>query len=170
MIFKPKTVDYTLSPYTGLTRESWIEAGEYLLQGVFQNIKQFTDPVVMPRKETKITYPHSADAVREKKAEYFEGLARSFFIAAPLIHDNSALEATGCATIIKVMCCAPARLKILCVWELTRRYANCLRAATRSARFSRRWKRAHWLSAYGYVNLRYGILIQRRKKTALPHF
>ena len=95
MIFKPKTVDYTLSPYTGLTRESWIEAGEYLLQGVFQNIKQFTDPVVMPRKETKITYPHSADAVREKKAEYFEGLARSFFIAAPLIHDNSALEIAG---------------------------------------------------------------------------
>lgn len=95
MIFKPKTVDYTLSPYTGLTRESWIEAGEYLLQGVFQNIKQFTDPVVMPRKETKITYPHSADAVREKKAEYFEGLARSFFIAAPLIHDNPMLEIAG---------------------------------------------------------------------------
>ena len=95
MIFKPKTVDYTLSPYTGLTRESWIEAGEYLLQGVFQNIKQFTDPVVMPRKETKITYPHSADAVREQKAEYFEGLARSFFIAAPLIHDNPTLEIAG---------------------------------------------------------------------------
>lgn len=95
MIFKPKTVDYTISPYTGLTRESWIEAGEYLLRGVFRNIKQFTDPVVMPRKETKITYPHSVDAVWEQKAEYFEGLARSFFIAAPLIHDNPTLEIAG---------------------------------------------------------------------------
>lgn len=57
-----------------------------MLNGIFQNIKDFKDPVVMPRKETKITYPHSADAVWECKAEYFEGLARSLFIAAPLIH------------------------------------------------------------------------------------
>lgn len=63
MIFQPKTLDYELSPYTGLTRDSWIEAGEYLLKGIFQNIKSFEDPVVMPRKETKVSYPHSADAV-----------------------------------------------------------------------------------------------------------
>lgn len=85
-IFKPKHLDYNLSPYTGLTRESWIEAAEYLLNGIFQNIKDFKDPVVMPRKETKITYPHSTEAVWEYQAEYFEGLARSLFIAAPLIH------------------------------------------------------------------------------------
>ncbi len=85
-VFEPKHVDYELSPYTGLTRESWIEAAVYLLGGIFQNIKDFEDPVVMPRKETKVTYPHSADAVWEIKAEYFEGLARSLFIAAPLIH------------------------------------------------------------------------------------
>ena len=69
MAFLPKTLDYTVSPYTGLTRQSWIEAGEYLLEGVFQNIAHFEDPVVMPRKETKVTYPHSADAVWEFKAE-----------------------------------------------------------------------------------------------------
>ncbi len=85
-VFEPKHVDYELSPYTGLTRESWIEAAEYLLNGIFQNIKNFEDPVVMPRKETEVTYPHSADAVWEFKAEYFEGLARSLFLAAPLIH------------------------------------------------------------------------------------
>lgn len=84
--FEPEHLDYVLSPYTGLTRESWIEAAEYLLNGIFQNIRDFKDPVVMPRKETKVTYPHSADAVWEFKAEYFEGLARSLFIAAPLIH------------------------------------------------------------------------------------
>jgi len=85
-VFKPKHLDYDLSPYTGLTRESWIEAAEYLLKGIFQNIRDFKDPVVMPRKETEVTYPHSADAVWEIKAEYFEGLARSLFIAAPLVH------------------------------------------------------------------------------------
>lgn len=95
MIFKPKTLDFSISPYTGLTRESWIEAGEYLLTGVFQNIKSFQDPVVMIRKETEVTYPHknlSPDLYElERKAEIFEGLARSFFIAAPLIHNNPEL-------------------------------------------------------------------------------
>ena len=33
MAFVPKTLDYTVSPYTGLTRQSWIEAGTYLLEG-----------------------------------------------------------------------------------------------------------------------------------------
>ncbi len=95
MIFRPKTLDYELSPYTGLNRQSWIEAGEYLLNGIFQNIRKFDDPVVMPRKETEVTYPHSADNIREQKAEYFEGLARSFFIAAPLIHEKPDLTVCG---------------------------------------------------------------------------
>ncbi|MDF2802721.1 MAG: hypothetical protein K0S61_2624 [Anaerocolumna sp.] len=96
MKFQPKTVNYALSPYTGLTRESWVEAGEYLLSGVFHNIKSIHDPVVMPRKETKVTYPHKnisgVQEVIEKRAEIFEGLARSFFIAAPLIHNNPDIE------------------------------------------------------------------------------
>lgn len=90
MIFGAKSLDYERSPYTGLTRESWIEAGEYLLTGIFQNIKEFNSPVVMPRKETKITYPHldqpEENQLAQRKAEMFEGLTRSFFIAAPLIH------------------------------------------------------------------------------------
>lgn len=99
MGFKPKHTDFNLSPYTGLTRESWIEAGEYLLEGVFENIKDFQDPVVMPRKETKITYPHlsAPEDIQEieRKAEMFEGLTRTFFIAAPLIHDNPELNICG---------------------------------------------------------------------------
>jgi hypothetical protein len=99
MVFRPKTLDFDLSPYTGLTRDSWIEAGIYLLEGMFQNIKHFEDPVVMPRKETKITYPHLhlPEEIQEveRKAEMFEGLTRSFFIAAPLIHINPQLELCG---------------------------------------------------------------------------
>ncbi len=95
MIFQAKTTNFELSPYTGLTRESWLEAAEYLLEGVFENIKSFADPVVMPRKETEVTYPHSADAIWEFKAEYFEGLTRTFFIAAPLIHNKPDLKICG---------------------------------------------------------------------------
>lgn len=93
--FTPKTLDYKTSPYTGLTRQSWIEAGEYFLTGIFQHMKSMDDPLVMPRKETKVTYPHSEDAVWEKKAEYFEGLARSFFIAAPLLREKPDLRICG---------------------------------------------------------------------------
>ena len=95
MVFTPKKLDFELSPYTGLTRESWVEAGKYLLEGIFENIASFDDPVVMPRKETAVTYPHSADAVWEFKAEYFEGLTRTLFIAAPLIHDDPELTVAG---------------------------------------------------------------------------
>jgi len=41
MKFVPKTLDFNLSPYTGLTRESWLEAGKYILEGVFNNIAAF---------------------------------------------------------------------------------------------------------------------------------
>ena len=95
MPFTPKTTDFELSPYTGLTRQSWIEAAEYLLSGVFQNIKSIEDPVVMPRYETKITYPQPDHPMWRYKAEIFEGLARSFFIAAPLIHIEPQLTLNG---------------------------------------------------------------------------
>lgn len=99
MIFQPKSTDYKLSPYSGLTRDSWIEAGQYLLNGIFHHIKKFEDPVVMPRKDIDITYPHkNATKERleiERKAEIFEGLTRSFFIAAPLIHIDTKLELNG---------------------------------------------------------------------------
>jgi hypothetical protein len=91
MVFQPKYLDFALSPYTGLTRESWIEAGEYLLTGIFQNMKSIEDPVIMPRKETKVSYPRQDSPIEQRKAEIFEGLARSFFIAAPLIHINPEL-------------------------------------------------------------------------------
>jgi len=99
MKFTPKTLDFDLSPYTGLTRQSWIEAGEYMLEGIFSNIATLEDPVVMPRRETKITYPHLDHSEKaqeaQRKAEKFEGLTRTFFIAAPLIHINPELTVCG---------------------------------------------------------------------------
>ncbi|SFC61522.1 DUF2264 domain-containing protein [Butyrivibrio sp. YAB3001] len=92
MKFEPKHLDYELSPYTGLTRESWIEAAEYLLGGIFDNISSIEAPVVMPRYETEVTYPSKDAPMWRKKAEVFEGLCRSFFIAAPLIHIKPELE------------------------------------------------------------------------------
>ena len=51
------------------------------------------------RYETKITYPHLDDPLEkqivQRRAERFEGLIRSFYIAAPLIRDNPEVEVRG---------------------------------------------------------------------------
>ena len=95
MTFEKKYLDYELSPYTGLTRKSWIAAAEYLLEGIFNNIKDIEAPVVMPRYETEVTYPSKDAPEWRKKAEVFEGLCRSFFISAPLIHIEPELVLNG---------------------------------------------------------------------------
>lgn len=97
--FVPETLDFELSPYTGLTRESWLGAGRYMLEGIFRNIDDFEKPVIMPRKETEITYPHLQDSEEaqhtQRLAEVFEGLTRTFFIAAPVISNLPGLEICG---------------------------------------------------------------------------
>ena len=85
MHFSPEHSDFELSPYTGLTRKHWIDAGKYILEGVFRHVKTMDDPVLVPRYETEVTYPNSRTPAWKVQAEYYEGLARSFFIAAPLI-------------------------------------------------------------------------------------
>lgn len=99
MAFIPKHTDFDLSPYTGMTRESWIDAAKYLLGGVFSHIHSPSDPVVMPRTETEITYPHKgafgSELAAQQSAEKFEGLARSFLIAAPLIFNEPDVELNG---------------------------------------------------------------------------
>lgn len=91
--------DFSLSPYTGLTRESWISAGIYLLNGIFSNIENAENPVVVRRTEVDVTYPHNYSTgkylEREKKAEIFEGLARSFFIASVIIHEKPDMVING---------------------------------------------------------------------------
>lgn len=82
-----------------MNREEWKDAGKKLLHGIFSNIKSPADPVIMPRNETEITYPHKyAQGVWkeiEARAERFEGLTRSLFIAAPLINEEPELEIAG---------------------------------------------------------------------------
>ena len=99
MVFKVENPDYKLSPYTGMTRKHWLDAGRYLLEGIFGNLQSSDDPVVMPRKETEVTYPHPGASKEqhevERRAEIFEGLTRSFFIAAVMIQNEPDIEISG---------------------------------------------------------------------------
>ena len=99
MRFEPTKRDYKLSPYTGLTRDSFLEAAHYVLDGIFRNIRDFEDPVIVPRAETVITYPHANSPKgfyeAEKRAEAFEGLTRSFFFGSVLLCNEPEAVAGG---------------------------------------------------------------------------
>lgn len=77
--------DYNLSPYTGMTREHWIHLCHFFLEGIFRHVKGEHDPILVPRQETAISYPQPGGPSWRLAAERFEGLARSFLIAAPLL-------------------------------------------------------------------------------------
>ena len=97
-MFEPVSTDYTLSTFTGFTRETWIEAGKYLLSGVFADKKSIDEPALVKRQEFDVTYPHLQDGKypeNQVKAELFEGLTRTIFIAAPLIKNDRDVRING---------------------------------------------------------------------------
>lgn len=90
-----KEPDYNRSPYTGMGRKHWLDAAKYLLDGVFCHVRDMDAPVLVPRYEEKITYPNAGTPEWKKRAEIFEGLARSFFIAAPLLANEPDAISSG---------------------------------------------------------------------------
>lgn len=150
MVFEVKNPDYNKSPYTGMTREHWLDAGRYLLEGIFGNIKSMDDSVVMPRKETKVTYPH-LDASKEqqeieRRAEIFEGLTRSFFIASVMIRNEPEIEVNGIRLrdYYKNIFSGRAQRATPCMWAVTGICRSLWATRIRSAAISRRWKAARW--------------------------
>lgn len=90
-VFTLRRPDYRKSPYTGMTREHWIQAGEYLLKGAFGYIRTLDDPMYFPKQLEK-TYPKNDGQIPVAK---LEGLARTLFIAAPLLKNNPDLMMNG---------------------------------------------------------------------------
>lgn len=99
MKFTVNNPDYELSPYTGMTREHWLELSHFLLEGVFSHVKRLEDPIIMPRHEYQVSYPQPDGPKWRLAAEKFEGLARSFLVAAPLLHNEP--EAVVCGYSMK---------------------------------------------------------------------
>ncbi len=87
-----KTPDFTLSPYTGMTKNHWMEVAELILEGLFSNIKGWDDPIIVERADKSVGYPSEKEFGWNTKAEEFEGLARSFMLAAPVIKNNPTIK------------------------------------------------------------------------------
>jgi len=78
--------DTTLSPFTGMTRSHWIEAGKYILGRAFSHVKGFDDLLIFPIVEGSKTYPQPDDPDWRYRSLEFEGLRRTTTVAAPLLH------------------------------------------------------------------------------------
>ncbi len=83
-VFQINNPDYKLSPYTGMTRQHWKDAGMYLLKGAFSYIDKMDDPMLFPQQSGK-SYPVDTSQLPVEK---LEGLCRTLFIAAPLLKEN----------------------------------------------------------------------------------
>ncbi|PXY46441.1 DUF2264 domain-containing protein [Flavobacterium hydrophilum] len=83
-IFEIQNPDYKISPYTGMTKQHWKDAGLYLLEGAFSYIHKLDDPMQFPKQEGK-SYPSNPNQVPTEK---LEGLCRTLFIASPLLKEN----------------------------------------------------------------------------------
>ena len=90
-VFKVDNPDYKLSPYTGMTRQHWIAADKYLLEGAFRHIRSLDDPMYFERLG-KVCYPKDSSRVR---GATLEGMCRTLFLAAPLLREDSTLTING---------------------------------------------------------------------------
>ncbi len=83
-VFVVQQPDYQQSPLTGVTRQHWVDAAEYLLSGAFSYIHNLDDPMQFPKQPGK-SYPRNEGQVPTEK---LEGLCRTLFVAAPLLREK----------------------------------------------------------------------------------
>lgn len=95
--FEVTNADKVLSPDTGMSRSHWLAAGEHILKGAFQYVKDFYDPMFLPKQPGK-TYPVEGNenaSQQHRSAAIFEAIARTFNVAFPLLHNNPDLTING---------------------------------------------------------------------------
>lgn len=90
-VFIVNNPDHKTSPITGMTRQHWVEAATYLLNGAFGYIDSLDSPMKFPKQLDKV-YPKNEKQIPTEK---LEGICRTLFIAAPLLRENPDLELNG---------------------------------------------------------------------------
>ncbi|MBQ0019448.1 MAG: DUF2264 domain-containing protein [Bacteroidales bacterium] len=89
--FQVNNPDKKLSPYTGMTREHWKQAAEYLLDGAFAYVNNIEDPMNLPKQEGK-SYPRDEGGIPTSR---MEAMCRTMFLAGPLLKENPDLTLHG---------------------------------------------------------------------------
>ncbi|NLT50466.1 MAG: DUF2264 domain-containing protein, partial [Ignavibacteria bacterium] len=93
-VFEVENPDFSLSPFTGMTKKHYIEMAKYVLGRAFNHVDSINTPLTFPIVPGK-TYPQpGAPDWRFRSAE-FEALERSFNLAGPLIHVDPEVTING---------------------------------------------------------------------------
>ncbi len=92
--FDVENPDFCSSPYTGMTKQHYIELAKYLLERAFTHINSINDPLTFPMVPGK-TYPQPNDPDWRWRSLEFEALERTFTLAGPLIHVHPETEIKG---------------------------------------------------------------------------
>lgn len=92
--FTVASPDYELSPYTGMTRNNWIDAAKYLLQGAFSHVTSLDAPMYFNRMG-EVCYPKDESNRERVRGATLEGMARTLFMASPLIREDSTVTING---------------------------------------------------------------------------
>ena len=90
-IFEVNNPEKKLSPYTGMSRDHWKQAAEYLLSTAFQYVDNIKDPFDLPKQEGK-SYPRNEGDIPTAR---MEELCRTMFLAGPLLKENPDLTLNG---------------------------------------------------------------------------
>ena len=92
--FEVKNPDLTLSPYTGMSKNHYIECAKYLLERAFIHVDSLDTPLTFPIVPGK-TYPQPGDPDWRFRSLEFEALERTFTLAGPLIHIDPEIKIKG---------------------------------------------------------------------------
>ncbi len=86
--------DYDLSPFTGMSRQHYIDCATYVLERAFTHVDSIHTPLTFPPVPGK-SYPQPDDPPWRYRSLEFEALERSFSLAGPLIHVDPEIEIKG---------------------------------------------------------------------------
>ncbi|MDO8952381.1 MAG: DUF2264 domain-containing protein, partial [Draconibacterium sp.] len=92
--FEIQNPDFEKSPFTGMTKQHYIEMAKYLLERAFTHVKDINDPISFPVVPGK-TYPQPGAPDWRWRSLEFEALERTFTLAGPLIHIDPNTEING---------------------------------------------------------------------------
>ena len=88
--------DFELSPYTGMTRQHYVDCARYVLERAFKkHVKSFEDPIAFPVIPGSKTYPQPGDPDWRHRANEWEAFERTFTLAGPLLHVDPGITING---------------------------------------------------------------------------
>ncbi len=87
--------DFEHSPFTGMTRQHYIDCAKYILTRAFKHVKSFDEPIVFPTIPGSKSYPLPDDPEWRHRSHEWEALERTFTVAGPLMHVDPEIEING---------------------------------------------------------------------------